>query len=338
MFSTRGLAILLALTAPLASAQALLAANSSDPSKFIQEYYQAKAKVKFPMEVKGFYSARVCEKQKEFEKMKAEKPAEFAMMMQMIEMIGSQEPVAVKVIGKNPQASDSKRDIYDVDAVEMPASVKKMVKPGAKISYHGQIGIVKEGGELKIDKDYWKFESAGKDGKFSASSGLNPDKDKDAGKIANGFSGGSGSVSSVGSGSSGGSDSAISVDASSGFDSDDASSRLMSAWKDKGSEALHNSKGKSIFTAITIDGAGEIISIKAGGEKSQPVAEKELVAFLRAVQPFKPVPAKYAGQNNIWMSFDWAGEGQAISGPYYSTEPVPGWVMDKISGKAGANN
>ena len=54
-----------------------------------------------------------------------------------------------------------------------------MMKPDAKCSLKGQVALVKENGEWKIDKDFWKFESVGKDGKFSQSSGLNPDRDDD---------------------------------------------------------------------------------------------------------------------------------------------------------------
>jgi hypothetical protein len=61
--------------------------------------------------------------------------------------------------------------------VEIPKSYKEMMKPDAKCSLKGQVALVKENGEWKIDKDFWKFESVGKDGKFSQSSGLNPDRD-----------------------------------------------------------------------------------------------------------------------------------------------------------------
>jgi hypothetical protein len=320
------LAIMLALTAPLGGPQSVLAANSSDPTSFIMEYYQAKTKVKFPMDLKGFFSKRVCEKQREYEKMKTEKPEEFAMMLQMLQAFGGQDPTVIKVIGKNASASSNERDIYDVEAVEMPAAYKKMITPGATVSLKGQVGLVKEDGELKVDKDYWKFESSGKDGKFTSSSGLNPDKDSEKKST---FADDS-NTSSGGTGEGG------NTTVNAGFDKDDALSRLMDSWKSKGTAALHNSKGKSIYTVITVDGGGEIVSIKAGGEKPQPVAEKELVAFIRSVQPFKPVPAKYAGQKNIWMMFDWSGPGEAMSGPYYSTEAVPSWVVEKMSGKASA--
>ena len=316
--------VALSLSAALALNLPVFAATVSDPAQFILEYYAAKAKTKFPLEVHGYFSKRIVVKQLEFEKERKEKPEEFAMMMKLAEALGGNEPSKIKVVGKDAALSTEARQIYDIEAVEIPKSYKEMMKPDAKCSLKGQVALVKENGEWKIDKDFWKFESVGKDGKFSQSSGLNPDRDDDK----------------AGAGSSdqdGGTSSRMSSADDKNWapsENDDLLDRTMKLWKRDKSLSSAESKGKSIFAAIKIDKTGEIVDLQIGGEKAQPEAEEQLRQFFTKAQPFKPLPASYAGKSNAWMMFDWSHGGEAISGPYFSEGPVSDSVIDKIHHKA----
>jgi hypothetical protein len=49
----------LSLSASLALSLPVIAATVSDPAQFILQYYAAKAKTKFPLEVHGFFSKRI---------------------------------------------------------------------------------------------------------------------------------------------------------------------------------------------------------------------------------------------------------------------------------------
>ncbi len=316
--------VALSLSAALALNLPVFAATVSDPAQFILEYYAAKAKTKFPLEVHGYFSKRIVVKQLEFEKERKEKPEEFAMMMKMAEALGGDEPSKIKVVGKDAALSTEARQIYDIEAVEIPKSYKEMMKPDAKCSLKGQVALVKENGEWKIDKDFWKFESVGKDGKFSQSSGLNPDRDDD--KADSGSSGADGGASSGGMSSDDDKNWAPS-------DTDDLLDRTMKLWKRDKSLSSAESKGKSIYAAIKIDKAGEIVDLQIGGEKAQPEAEEQLRQFFTKAQPFKPLPASYAGKSNAWMMFDWSNGGEAISGPYFSEGPVSDSIIDKIHHK-----
>ncbi len=319
----------LSLSASLAFSLPVIAATVSDPSQFILQYYAAKAKTKFPLEVHGFFSKRIVAKQLEFEKDRKEKPEEFAMMMKLAEALGGQEPSKIRVVGKDAALSTAARQIFDIEAVEIPKSYKEMMKPDAKCSLKGQVALVKENGEWKIDKDFWKFESVGKDGKFSQSSGLNPDRDDKKGNDIAGESGQDG-----GNSSSGGMISSSDDDKNwSPSDSDDLLDRTMKLWKREKSLNTADSKGKSIYAAIKIDKTGEIVDLQIGGEKAQPEAEGQLRQFFTKAQPFKPLPASYVGKTNCWMMFDWSKEGEAISGPYFSEGPVSDSIIDKINHK-----
>lgn len=329
--SKKIVSLALSLSASLALSLPVIAATVSDPAQFILQYYAAKAKTKFPLEVHGFFSKRIVAKQLEFEKERREKPEEFAMMMKMAEAFGGQEPSKIKVVGKDAALSTAARQIYDIEAVEIPKSYKEMMKPDAKCSLKGQVALVKENGEWKIDKDFWKFESVGKDGKFSQSSGLNPDRDdekerKIAGETANGQDGGNSS--------SGGMVSSSDDDKNwSPSDSDDLLDRTMKLWKREKSLSNAASKGKSIYAAVKIDKTGEIVDLQIGGENAQPEAESQLRQFFTKNQPFKPLPASYVGKTNCWMMFDWSSDGEAISGPYFSEGPVSDSIIDKINHK-----
>jgi hypothetical protein len=328
--SKKIVSLALSLSASLALSLPVIAATVSDPAQFILQYYAAKAKTKFPLEVHGFFSKRIVAKQLEFEKDRKEKPEEFAMMMKMAEAFGGQEPSKIKVVGKDAALSTAARQIFDIEAVEIPKSYKEMMKPDAKCSLKGQVALVKENGEWKNDKDFWKFESVGKDGKFSQSSGLNPDRDdkkenEKAGEIAGAQDGGDSS--------SGGNSSSDDDKNWSPSDSDDLLDRTMKLWKREKSLSTADSKGKSIYAAIKIDKTGEIVDLQIGGEKAQPEAESQLRQFFTKAQPFKPLPASYVGKSNCWMMFDWSSGGEAISGPYFSEGPVSDSIIDKINHK-----
>ncbi|CAN5424518.1 hypothetical protein BH11CYA1_BH11CYA1_09430 [soil metagenome] len=305
------------------------AATVSDPAQFILQYYAAKAKTKFPLEVHGFFSKRIVVKQLEFEKERKEKPEEFAMMLQMAEALGGDEPSKIKVVGKDAAQSTAAREIYTIEAVEIPKSYKDMMKPNAKCSLKGEVALVKESGEWKIDKDTWKFESVGPDGKFSQSSGLNPDSDDKKR--------GSETADSSSPSSTAGSPISSSDDDDRNFvpsDSDDLLDRIMKLWKKNKMGSGADAKGKDIYVAIKIDKTGDIVDLQIGGVKAQPEAEGQLREFFTKAQPFKPLPAHHSGQTNAWMMFDWANGGEAISGPYFSDGPVGDWVIDKINHKA----
>ncbi|MFA6208675.1 MAG: TonB C-terminal domain-containing protein [Candidatus Obscuribacterales bacterium] len=321
----------LSLSAALVLNLPAFAAAVSDPAQFIMDYYAAKAKTKFPLEVHGFFSKRIVVKQLEFEKERKEKPEEFAMMMKMAEAFGGQEPSKIKVVGKDATLSTPARQIFNIEAVEIPKSYKDMMKPDAKCSLKGQVALVKEDGEWKIDKDFWKFESEGKDGKFSQSSGLNPDRDDKKAGIESADSSSSDSSSPSFSGATpGDGDDSKWVPS----DSDDLLDRIMKLWKRDKTVTSKDSKGKSIYAAIKVDKTGEIVDLQVGGESAQPEAESQLRQFFKTAQPFKPLPASHDGKMNAWMMFDWSNQGEAISGPYFSEGPVSDSIVNKINHKA----
>ena len=339
---SRSLAISLSLPFALSVIAAFgLSANAatvSDPAQFIMQYYAAKAKTKFPLEVHGFFSKRIVVKQLEFEKERKEKPEEFAMMMQMAEALGGDEPSKIKVVGKDAAQSTAAREIYTIEAVEVPKSYKEMMKPNAKCTLKGEVALVKENGEWKIDKDFWRFESIGPDGKFSQSSGLNPDRDDKKGRQTAAGAAGAGSDVKAGDQDSGAGAAISSSDDEDRnwmpSDSDDLLDRIMKLWKRNKMGTGADAKGKSIYAAIKIDKAGEIVDLQIGGEKAQPEAESQLREFFTKAQPFKPLPASHSGQTNAWMMFDWANGGEAISGPYFSDGPVADSIIDKINHKS----
>ncbi len=298
--------IALSLTALLAlPAMALPAvAASADPAKFVMEYYTAKAKVKFPLELHGYYSKRLEVKQAEFEKMRKENSPEYKMMMEMFKLIGGQEPTAIKIVGT--RTGTSERPVFSIAPVIVPEHYKKQMTPGAKTSLKGTVGLVKEAGAWKVDKDFWKFEVVSKDGKFSETTGFNDEK------------------SAAGAGDS---DALVS---SRGIDNGDGLTKLMDAFKSEAS-TMTEKTGKSIYAVVKVDADGLITDVKVGGEKTpQPAAEAQVRDILLKTQPFKPLPKKYAGQTNAWMMFDWSDKGTAISGPYFSEGEVSADILGKV--------
>ncbi len=279
-------------------------AASADPAQFVMEYYAAKAKVKFPLELHGFYSKRLEVKQAEFEKMRKENSPEYRMMMEMFKLIGGQEPTAIKIVGTN--TGTAVRPVYNIAPVVIPEHYKKQMTPGAKTSLKGTVGLVKEAGAWKVDKDFWKFEVVSKDGKFSETTGFNDEK-SDAGARD--------------------SDALVS---SRGIDGGDSLSKLMDAFKNE-SATMTEKTGKSIYAVVKVDADGLITDVKVGGEKTpQPAAEAQVRDILLKTQPFKPLPKKYAGQTNAWMMFDWSDKGTAISGPYFSEGEVSEDIRSKV--------
>ncbi len=295
----------LAITLAAASLLSLPAvAASADPTQFIMEYYAAKAKVKFPLELHGYYSKRLEVKQAEFEKMRKENSPEYQMMMQMFNMIGGQEPTKIKVVSKN--TGTAVRPVFSIDAVVVPDHYKKQMTPSVKTSLKGTVGLVKEAGAWKVDKDYWKFDVVSKDGKFSETTGFNDEKNAS----------GSGDSDNLGS--------------SRGIDNGDLLTKLMDAFKSE-APTMTEKTGKSIYAVVKVDADGLITDVKVGGEKTpQPAAEAQVRDLLLKTQPFKPLPKKYAGQTNAWMMFDWSDKGDAISGPYFSEGEVAENILGKV--------
>jgi len=308
----------------LLSLEPLALAAVADPGQFILDYYAAKAKVKFPLELHGYFSKRLTLKQEEFEKMRKQNTPEFQMMMSMYQMVGGDEPTKIKVLGPG-HADASGREVFEIAALEIPAHYKKMMTAEAQTSLKGVVALVREGDHWLVDKDFWTFDVIDKDGKVSETSGFNDDKEA----VKNGTLAEDSPASNFAKANM----SQVVATSSGASNKDDLLDRLMQSWKVK-FPSFTAKTGKAVYAVVRVDNEGQILDVKCGGEKlPQPLAESQISDFLLSSQPFKPLPKKYDGQTNAWMMFDWSANGEAISGPYFSDSAVPESIFNKVHGK-----
>lgn len=189
----------------------------------------------------------------------------------------------------------------ELEAAELPKRYQEMAKDAKSWSFKGSMVLVEEDKAWKVDKDIWTFSSSNKVGKSSEILGIaGADDDKRFAAVGNGAP----------------------LPNTNDFEGQ-VRRRLMDASKNIG-------EGK-VYALISVGQDGTILGLKVGGDAQHPQAEKQISQLLASVQPFKPLPAKYQTQRNIWMFFDWsAGGAMAVSGPYFSSAAHPSWLRQKV--------
>ncbi len=268
-------------------------AESSNPAEFVTEYYQAKAVAKSPLDTTRFLSARVRSKQKQ-----PPKGMDAAVEMMMMKAMSEGEVKKARIAKSNITATKA---VFELTAVEIPQQYKDMAKGAASSSLKGNLVLVKEGTGWKVDKDMWTFTSVNKNGKMSESSGIaGPEDDSSKSSAA---------TSST-------------LAPPTDFEGQ-VREKMMQSWKGTGT-------GKSIYAVITVAADGKITGLKVRGEKPQPAAEKQVIDAFTSAAPFQPIPAAFQTKRNIWMAFDWSENGKSVSGPYFSEEPHPDWLLQKV--------
>jgi hypothetical protein len=286
----------LLLTASLAAILPLIPAPAAtdDPAQFVQQYYQAKAVAKTPLDTSEYLSARVRDKQPTPGKLTG---PESAMLEMMSKMMDAQEPKKVRVV--SCKATPQKASI-ELEPVEIPQHFKDMAREATSWTFKGAVELVKENGAWKVDRDMWTFSSQGKNGKMSESFGVSGEEKKPAPSLAE-------KMPSM------------------------APTDFEGQCREKLAKSCnYTGKGDKIYAVIVVDTTGKITGLKVRGEKPQPQAEQQIIDGMVNCQPFMPLDAKYKTQRNIWMMFDWSEKSRAISGPYFNAETHPDWLMEKV--------
>ncbi len=290
----------------LLSSQAAMANPQEDPAQFVSRYYQAVAASKSPLDTKEFMSARVREKQD-----KNPLPKELAgVMAEMMLKSLLQRPSKVKIVNK---AVSPGKAVLELAPLDVPQHFKDMAKDATAWSLKGSMVLVDEGNSWKVDKDMWKFSAKTKNGTFSESSGVTGADDND---------------DSPSSGAAPGA-----AKPATGLSSDSGTRDFDKQVRDKLMNAVHawkDSSGRSIYVLVTVGTDGKIVGLKVRGETPQPAAEKRISNLLVTSQPFFPLAIKYKAQRNIWMMFDWTPQSASVSGPYFSSDPHPEWLRNKV--------
>ncbi len=285
-------AVLLAL---ICSAHVNLPATAEDEvdaSKFVLDYYKAKAASKSLYDTSEFLSAGLRAKQKPGnEKMNAAIKEMFGKLM------SAQE---VKTVRVSAAKVESNKATIELDPVDIPQSYKDRIKGVSSWSLKGSVNLVKEGTAWKVDKDMWTFLTKTKQGKFEESFGITNEADPPLSSLP---------MKSV-------------LPPATDFEGR-VRDKMMTVWSGTGT-------GSSIYCLITLGADGKIVGLKVRGEKPQLAAEQQVVTALVKSQPFQPLPAKYKTQRNVWMNFDWHDGAKSVSGPYFSSEPHPEWLRQKV--------
>lgn len=274
------------------STDVALALPKEDASQFALRYYQAVAASKSPLDVRDFLSARLREK-------RPPKGAEAALAGLMMLM---PTPKNVKIVSCKLTGDKA---ILELAPLEIPQHYRDMAKGATNWSLRGDMELVDEESEWKVDKDMWKFSAKTKNGNISESSGIAGEQDSLSKEEFETKS--------------------PQFPKATDFEGQ-VREKLMGAIK----KFATSSRGKNVYALITVDSHGRISGLKVRGENPQPAVETQISNLLVTTQPFAPLPAKFSNQRNIWMTFDWSADGTAISGPYFSTESHPNWLREKV--------
>lgn len=278
------------------------AAPTDDPVAFALKYRQASIAAKSPLDTNIFMSKRVLSKQKDSAPPK-EMEAELA---KLFKLLAGQVPQQVKVVKSSVKDG---RASLELAAVDVPQNYKDMAKDAKTWSLKGYIDLVDEDNTWKVDRDIWKFSATTKNGNVSQMHGVPGPQDENDRPPT---------VASA---------AALTSTGSTIFNDFDSQVRdkLMDAVKKPGTS------GQNIYALISLGPDGMIKGLKVRGEQPQPSGEQVVTNLLVAKQPFAPLPAKYKSQPNVWMTFTWSGsDSVCISGPYFSTEPHPKWLREKV--------
>jgi hypothetical protein len=265
-----------------------------DPTQFVLQYYQAKSVAKTPLDTNGYLSARLLAKQPAAGKLNG---PDAAMLEMVSKMMDAQQPKKVRVLNCSGTAQKA---TLELEAIEVPQHFKDEGRNATSWSFKGFVDLVKEKGAWKVDRDMWTFSSQGKNGKMSESFGLSGEEDKPA---------------------------ASHTDRMPSLAPTDFEGQVR---EKLAKSCKYTGKGEKIYAVIVVDANGKLTGLKVRGEKPQAHAEQQITDAMVNSQPFMPLAAKYKTQRNIWMMFDWSENGSSVSGPYFSADPHPGWIMEIV--------
>lgn len=274
-------------------------ASIKDPDKFLHHYYATVKKAKSLETLLPFYRK---EQLAEMDKMKKEAPRDMNVDKLMLEMMQEEQPGKVKILSKK---AGPERVEYKLEPASLPAD-KQALKAQGNFTMTGELIIVKEDGNWKVYKDYWKSKTKDKNGSYSSSFGINPDRKKSTAK-ANG--------SQV-------DNSAVSTEPNS-FDSKfrDVFFKNWRAPKSKG----------SVYAALKLAEDGKITDSHFFSKKEGQDREVLFIQnMVKNTENLPPLPDKYKSKPYAWMLFSWSEKGaKAVSGPYFASS-YPEWVQEKI--------
>lgn len=274
---------------------------TNNPEVFLFQYYAAKVKAKNPLATKNYFSASIRKKQDKLSKLPEDKtmPAGTAEMFE--KLAESSHPKKIKIVKKE---SKPNKVSFELQAIDIPKAYQEQIKDSKSSSFKGSVVLLKEGSAWKVDKDMWTFTCTNENGSSEESSGICSDAEEAAAS----------------------SSPPPTPVRQKGFEDQVMDKFLLALKKAPGS-------GQSIYAAMEIDTTGKIVKIQAKGESPQPAAEAQITNIIMSTNPFMPLPEQYKSQRNVWMTFSWGENGTSISGPYFQSNPLPSWLLEKVGQK-----
>lgn len=272
---------------------------AKDPEKFMLNYYAVIHSATKLEDLLPYYRK---EQLTEMEKMKKEVPPAMNMDKLMLEMMRSEQPKTLKIISKKVTAD---RAEYKLEPGTLSAD-QQALKAQGNFSMTGEVILVKEDGNWKVYKDYWKSSTKDKNGSSSSSFGINPDKSKEKGNN-------------------------IASDSKPDTFDKPLKNAFFKDWKD--------AKGKGdVYVALKFSTDGKIeethVLSKEGKQEEAVATIKKLFADTKDLPP---LDAEHKDKPYAWMTFNWNEKGvRAVSGPYFDNE-YPGWILEKIDGAVAKN-
>lgn len=281
-----------------------IAANNSgkdlkekDPEKFLLLYYKTIKNAKKIEDLMPFYRK---EQLAEMDKMRksagAQKSVDIDKMM--LEMMKSEQPKSIKILSKK---IEKERAEFKLEPKNLPAD-KQALKEKGNFTMTGESILVKEDGSWKVYKDYWKSKTKDKNGSFSSSFGINPDRKKER----------------------------MAANASTPSRPKDYSSRF----RDRFFKAWKNPAGSgNVYAALLLDIDGSIKESHFVSKKeNQEEAIKAIKELVLNTKSLPILPQNFRKKPYAWMQFSWSGKtkGRAISGPYFSAS-FPDWIQEKVN-------
>ncbi|HMP50775.1 MAG TPA: hypothetical protein PKD05_04410 [Candidatus Melainabacteria bacterium] len=273
-----------------AAAKGDAGALAKNPDTFVRNYYDAIHKAKKLDELLPYYRKEQLE---EMDKMNKEVPPDMDMDKFMLEMMRAEQPKEFKVVSKNATAD---RVEYQVEPAKLSPE-KQALKAKDNYSMTGDIIVVKEDGNWKVYKDYWKSFTKDENGSCKSGFGIDPDKKKRE-----------------------------ALETAEDKTPETYDSRLRTAFfKDwKGFD-----KDGDVYVAMKLKDDGSIEdSHFFSKEKDQDDAIASVKEMVTSKKDLPELPAEYKSKSYVWMNFSWSDKGaRAISGPYFDTE-YPGWIKE----------
>ena len=264
----------------------------NDPDKFMIKYYDTVKSAKKLSELVPFYRK---EQVADMDKMRSEVPKGMDMDKMMLGMMQEEQPKAVKIIEKKVEKD---RVIYKLEPKTLPPD-KAALKAKGNFTMEGELILVKEDGNWKVYKDYWKSKTKDKNGSFSSAFGINPDKKKDRQTASNNAA----------------------PTKPEDFDSQfrDVFFKDWKPGKDTG----------SVYAALKLGEDGSLIESHFKSKKEGQQKAVQTIKNFVTSKSLPKLPAEYKEKPYVWMLFSWSDKGsRAISGPYFD-KSFPSWVVEK---------